>query len=256
MDSDKITFETDTIFSILGNNENKDYLVYYIISKFYNLEYKLATVMGNFYPYIRYISDNIYTRYDNVVFKEYLKNLDKIYIKYQKSHSYFEGDMEKNLLVIDTNYLNLNTDEWLWFLENHKKYRTTIIFILDKIKIPNIELLKKYTDYAYILKPSSPTGINNRNYTTYINNFVKSCYDTFGKSIKYETFIELYNRTVNENNMLFVLNKNEIPDKSFYTQAFYKEIKEYYFKTSKMYNDIDKYNKICTIRDILNISDT
>lgn len=260
MDDCNIVFDNSTIFSIVGNNKNVDYLVYYLIGKFYNYGYKLSVVMGNSFPYIRYISDNIYVRYDNVVFGEYLKNL-----KRQK--------VENNLLIVDTKNLNLNTKDWIFFLENHKEYKTTIIFVFDKINISNIDLLKKHTDYVYILKPT-PTISNNWNFinttessiendyyekslsskttnTKYENEFIKRCYNTFGKTLKYEIFVDFYNRSTNDN-MLFVLNKHDEVIESFYSQIFYREIENYYFDTVKIYNEKEKYHNVCKIRgDIL-----
>lgn len=238
-EDDNLTFEKNTIFTIVGkNNQNKDYLVYYIVGKFKNYGYKLGVVMGSAYPYLRYFSDNIYIRYDNIVFSNYLKQI--------KRHN------EENLLIVDTEYLNLNTNEWLFFLENHKKYKTTIIFIIDKIKLSNENLLKIYTDYVYLLKPEIENISSNEQKLKYINSFVNMCYNTFGNSLDYDTFIEYYNRTVDKDIMLFILNKKKNSE-SFYSQVFYKELKEYFFKTKKLYSDVEKYSNICRIGDILKI---
>lgn len=258
MSDNKIVFENSTIFSIVGNNKNIDYLVYYLIGKFYNSGYKLCVVMGNSFPYIQYISDNIYIKYDNIVFCEYLKNLKR-------------QTIENNLLIIDTKYLNLNTKDWIFFLENHKVYKTTIIFVFDEINISNVDLLKKYTDYVYILKPTPDIMVNsnstnlyeydlgidfyNQNISSktknikYENDFIKRCYDTFGRTLNYEIFVDFYNRSTNDDNMLFVLNKYEKILESFYSQIFYREIKDYYFDTVKLYNEKDKYYNTCKIRE-------
>jgi hypothetical protein len=243
-----IVFEKNTVFTIVGrNNQNKDYLVYYIVGKFKNYGYNFGTVMGAMYPYIKYFSDNIFIRYDNIVFHNYLEKMkekkEKLEIKKEK--------MIENLLVIDTEYLNLNTREWLFFLENHKNYNTTIIFIIDKIKQPNISLLKKYTDYGYILNIKSN---NSEKHLSYKNNFINACYNTFGKTLEYKTFLDFYNRTVEQDVMLLVLNKKEKgSEDSFYYQLFYKEVKEYYFNTINLYEDTEKYSNVCRIRDILKI---
>lgn len=248
MDDNKISFDTNTIFSIVGKGQNKDYLVYYLISKFYKLGYNLGTILGNSYPYIHYFSDNIYIRYDDTVFSNYLENLKNMYkntVIYKDNVP--SSEMEKNLLIIDTYYLNLNTTDWLYFLENNKKYNTTILFVIDKINQSNVELLKKYTDYVYILKPET----NGKSDTRYVNEFIKRCYNTFGKTIEYEIFIDFYNQSVNKNNMLFIMNKNDKEMDSFYNQVFYREIQDYFFNTKEMYNYKDKYSNICKIKDIL-----
>ena len=262
MDDIDIVFDASTIFSIVGNNKNVDYLVYYLIGKFHNYGYKLSVVIGNSFPYIQYISDNIYIKYDNIVFCDYLKNL-----KRQK--------VENNLLIVDTKHLDLNTKDWIFFLENHKAYKTTIIFVFDKINISNIDLLKKYTDYVYILKPKLTTINNNLNFiniydsnieidhyekslsskTTnikYEKEFIKRCYNTFGKTLKYEIFVDFYNRSTNDDNMLFILNKHDEVLESFYSQIFYREIENYCFDTVKLYNEKEKYHNVCKIKgDIL-----
>jgi hypothetical protein len=260
MYDNKITFENSTIFSIVGNNKNVNYLLYYLIGKFYNSGYKLGVVMGNSFPYIQYISDNIYIRYDDIVFSNYLKNLKRQIV-------------ENNLLIVDTKHLNLNTKDWIFFLENHKLYKTTIIFVFDNINISNINLLKKHTDYVYILKPTLTTINNNCNFINidsnieidyeqsfsantknikYESEFIKRCYDTFGKTLKYDIFVDFYNRSTNDDNMLFSLNKHDKILESFYSQMFCREIEDYYFDTVKIYNEKEKYYNVCKIRgDIL-----
>jgi len=259
MNDNRIIFETSTVFSIIGNNKNIDYLVYCLIGKFHKSGYKLAVVIGDNFPYIHYISDNIYIKYDNVVFGNYLKNLKK-----QKA--------EDNLLIIDTKYLDLNTKDWMFFLENHKLYKTTIIFVFDKINTLNTELLKKYTDYVYILKPtltndnncnlnfkeynldndSYKQNVETNNYKKYENEFIKRCYNTFVKTLNYETFVDFYKRSTDDDNMLFILNKNDKNIESFYSQMFYREIEDYHFETIKLYNENEKFSNVCKIRgDIL-----
>ena len=159
--------------------------------------------------------------------------------------------------------------------QNHKAYKTTIIFVFDKINISNIDLLKKYTDYVYILKPKLTTINNNLNFiNTYDSNieidhyekslsskttnikyekeFIKRCYNTFGKTLKYEIFVDFYNRSTNDDNMLFILNKHDEVLESFYSQIFYREIENYCFDTVKLYNEKEKYHNVCKIKgDIL-----
>jgi hypothetical protein len=243
-EGENVIFEKNTIFTIVGRkNPNKDYLVYYIINKFKNYGYKLGVVMGEVNPYIRYFSDNIFIRYDNIVFHNYLEKM-----KEKK----LEGILEENILVIDTEHLNLNIIEWLYFLENYKKYNTTILFIIDKIKQSNINLLKKYTDYAYILNIKN-INLKPNIYLGYKNHFINTCYRTFGKLLNYETFFEIYDKTVEQDIILLVLNKNET-EECFYSHIFYKCVKEYYFETIKLFNDTEKHNNIYKIRDILKIN--
>ena len=134
------------ISCVYGNNKYRDSLIYNIVYEYVNSGIvKFGVIIGKILPYYEYISDNIYIKYDDKVMKDYLENIQTIYKKNN-------GTMDNSLLIIDSNLIDLNTEQWDEILENYQIYKINIVIILDKIMDYNIKKLNKYVNTVYILK--------------------------------------------------------------------------------------------------------
>ena len=170
---------------ILGKNLYRDNLVYELVYNYLQTNtFSFGTVIGNIYPYYKYVSDNLFIKYDEDILNEYLNNMNVLYKDCYENNK----EIENNLLIIDTQNLNLNTPFWIYFLENHKLYKTTIIFVMNEIMYTNIEKIKKYSDDVYMIK----TVYNKFNY-------VCKVYETFFKDIiSINSFDNLYDISLKE----------------------------------------------------------
>jgi hypothetical protein len=223
-----------TITCVYGNNRFKDHLIYDIVYEFLKTDLvKFGAVLGKVYPYYEYISDNMYMKYDEDILKEYINNIEKVYKKNN-------GDIDYNLLIVDTNLIDLNTESWEYIFENYKIYKTNIIIIIDKIMEYNIERLSKYIDLIYILKQT---------YNAYDN--LKNLYKTFFEKICDEKrFLNIY--TENTIHLLNVL-ITDIKNNNFYSYIIKTSIPEYIFNTYKIYDEKKIYKDRCKVSDIINV---
>ena len=223
-----------TITCVHGNNKFRDYLVYDIVYEFLKTDLvKFGAVIGKVYPYYEYISDNIYMKYDEDILKEYIDNIEKIYIKNN-------GEIDYNILIIDTNLIDLNTESWEYIFENHKIYRTNIIIIIDKIMEYNIEKLSKYIDSIYILKQT---------YNKY--NYLKNLYRTFfEKNCDEKRFLNIYTEnTIHLLNVLIV----DLKTMNLYSYIIKNLVPEYTFNTYKIYDQDKLYKNRCKVSDIIKV---
>jgi hypothetical protein len=240
----------------LGNNKNKEYLIYCHIYSYIKKEISFGTIIGNPYPYYKYFSDNIYITYNEEILNDYLNNMNNIYLLE-------DGNIKKNILIVDSNHIDLNTNFWKYFLENHKKYNTTIFIVLDKINNRNIKNIKKYVNNTYI--------VNYKN-----NNFkyIYKIYKTFFKDIEkinYESddedlsqndkstcdldlkYIKYMCNNLNDNMDIIYINKNLNNDVKIYKGYINIDVPLYNFDTYKIYDENKIYNKRCTLKDIINV---
>ena len=222
------------ITCICGSNKYKDSLIYNIVYEYNKTGlYKFGAIIGGIYPYYKYFSDNMYIKYDEETMNVYLENLIKIYKKYN-------GNMENNLLIIDTNLIDLNTKSWKYLLENYKIYKTDIIITIDKLMDCNIKQLGKYVNILHLLKQ------------TFINyNYIDKVYETFFETFfQKETFKQMYCEcTANFLNIM-------ICDLDNITISKYEinlTLPLCIFNTYKMYDQNKIYKQRCVLSDIINV---
>lgn len=220
----------EKIITIIGKNQNRDKLVYHLMYKYIMTNIlSFVTVIGKCNPYLEYISDNIYIRYDECVLKKYIENVERMYLE--------KGEIDKNILIVDTNEIDLTSDNWRYILNNYKHFKTTIIIIFDEIKEINSKIIRNYTDITYIFKPLDE------------KEYLKKIYETFGKyKINYEMFNSYYKEYICENYIFAITNKEQI-----YHKLYIKELytPKYIINTPNIY-DVNVTNReICRISDIL-----
>ena len=226
--------KTNNIFCVYGNNNYRDYLIYNIVYEYVKTEkIKFAAVLGNAYPYYKYISDNIYIKYDENVLEDYLKNIHNMY-------ECCNGNIDDNLLIVDSNLIDLTSEYWEYILENHEMYKINIIIILDKIMDYNIENLSKYVDIVFVLKGKSNQCEDLENlYTTFFINIYNK-----------EKFMNLYNNCTDNlsNTMIVYLNTHDI-----YKCEIDVSFPKFTFNTYQIYEQKNIYEQRCGISDIINV---
>lgn len=222
---------------VLGKNLYRDNLVYELVYGYLQTNnFGFGTVIGNIYPYYKYFSDNMFIKYDEEVLNEYLNNINEIYTKCIQT----KQEMDNNLLIIDSKELNLNTDFWNYFLENHKLYKTTIIIVSKELDDINTEQIKKYVDEVFMIK-------------TVYNKFKYVCkvYETFFKNkISINLFDKLYDYSLKEYTDVFHF---DVKTDMYSNKSIDLNVPKYFFETYKIYEDDKKYTDRTTIRDIINV---
>lgn len=221
------------ITCVYGNNKYRDYLIYNIVYEYVNTWIvKFGAVIGKVYPYYEYISDNIYIKYDDQVMEDYLENIQTIY---KKSN----GIMENNLLIIDSNLIDLNTEQWDEILENYQIYKINIVIILDKIMDYNIEKLNKYVNTVYILKQ-----------VDYNYDLIIKLYKTFFKKYDKENFVDSYIECTQTIYDIMIANLNS---NTIFKYKIETTLPRINFNTYKIYEQNKIYKKRCTVSDIINV---
>lgn len=219
---------------VCGSNKYKEYLIYNIVYEYNKTGlYKFGAVIGKIAPYYEYFSDNMYIKYDDETMDTYLNNLIKIYKK-------CNGDIEKNLLIIDTNLIDLNTKTWKYLLENHKIYKTDIIITIDKIMDYNIQQLRKYVNILHLLKQ------------TFINyNYINKVYEIFFQDIfEKETFKEIYCECTKNFLNIMICDLDNIMISNYEINL---TLPLSIFNTYKMYDQNKIYKQRCILSDIINV---
>jgi hypothetical protein len=221
------------IICVYGNNKFRDYLVYNIVYEYVNSGIvKFGVVIGKAFPYYEYISDNIYIKYDDQVMEDYLENIETIY---KKSN----GIMDTSLLLIDSNLIDLNTEQWDYILENYQIYKINIVILMDKIMDYNIDKLNKYVNVVYILKQLY------YNYDLIIN-----VYKTFFKNYDKKKFIDSYIECTKTLYDIMIANLNL---NSIFKYKIDMTLPRFNFNTYKIYEQNKIYRKRCIISDIINV---
>lgn len=221
------------ITCVCGSNKYRDVLVYDIIYEYVKTNiFKFGCVIGESYPYYRYISDNIYIKYDEEILEEYLNNLTKIYVNKN-------GKIDDNLLIVHSNIINLNTKNWEYLLKYHNMFKIHIIIVIDNIIEHNMTNLNKYVNVLYLLK-------NKENEINYIN----EVYNTFFKKISKNILVNIYNEVTKSELGVLV---SELNENLFYKYKININIPEYTFETYKMYEQNKIYKQRCNLSDIINI---
>ena len=221
------------ISCVYGNNKYRDSLIYNIVYEYVNSGIvKFGVVIGKILPYYEYISDNIYIKYDDKVMKDYLENIQTIYKKNN-------GTMDNSLLIIDSNLIDLNTEQWDEILENYQIYKINIVIILDKIMDYNIKKLNKYVNTVYILKQID-----------YNYDLIIKLYKTFFKKYDRENFIDSYIECTHTiyDIMIANLNSNRI-----FKYKINTSLPRFIFNTYKIYEQNKIYKKRCIVSDIINV---
>lgn len=221
------------ITCVYGNNKLRDYLVYNMVYEYVNSGIvKFGAVIGKVYPYYEYISDNMYIKYDDEVMEEYLDNIQKIY---KKSN----GNMDYSLLIIDSNLIDLNTEQWNELLENYQIYKINIILIIDKIMDYNMKKLNKYVNSIYILK------------NAYHNHdSVIKLYKTFFKEQDKENFVETYIECTNTIYDIMIVN---LTSNAIFKYKINTTLPKFNFNTYKIYEQNKVYRNRCLVSDIINV---
>jgi hypothetical protein len=235
MESNKSNeFKTSDIVCIYGNNKYRNCLIYNLVYEYMKTEkIKFGVVIGNAYPYYKYFSDNIYIKYDEIIMETYLKNLNRIYTK-------CNGDIDDNLLIVDSNLIDLTSECWKELLENYQIYKTNIIIILDKIMDYNINKLGEYVDTIFILKHVfNRYEYLERIYTTFFIN-------TYHK----EQFIETYIRCTDKLPDVMIAN---LKTNNVYRYQINLTLPTIVFNTYKIYESKTIYKQICSISDIIKV---
>lgn len=221
------------ISCIYGNNKLRDHLVYTMVYEYVNSGIvKFGAVIGKVHPYYEYISDNIYIKYDDQVMEEYLDNIQKIY---KKSN----GNMDYSLLIIDSNLIDLNIEQWSELLENYQIYKINIIIIIDKIMDYNMKKLNKYVNSIYVLKNAY-----------YNHESVIKLYKTFFKYQDKEKFVDTYLECTNTiyDTMIVNLTSNTI-----FKYKIDITLPRFNFNTYKIYEQNKVYRNRCIVSDIINV---
>jgi hypothetical protein len=234
----------------LGNIKNKEYLIHGHIYEYVRIKkIKFGTVIGNPYPYYKYFSDNIYIKYDEEILNDYLNNMNNIYFS-------TNGKVDNNILLVDSNKIDLNTEFWNFFLENHKNYNTTIFIVTDKINKINIKNIKKYVNNTYIVKYITEDLKNiYKIYKTFFKDNIEDL--EFDKIICNECdldvkCIKFICENLKYNIDVICINKylNNI---KIYKGIINLNIPYYNFNTYKIYDEFKLFKERCTLRDIINI---
>ena len=222
------------IICIYGNNKYREYLVYNLVYEYiHTAKIKFGAVIGNAYPYYEYISDNIYIKYEEKIMDNYLKNLQNIYKK-------CNGIMDSNILIVDSNMIDLNTECWEHILENYQIYKINIIIILDKIMDYNMKKLNEYTNVVFVMK-----HVFNK------YEYLERLYSTFFKyDYDKDEFIDAYVKCTDNLSDIMIYNKirNDI---CRYTINL--SLPKVVFYTYKIYEQNKIYKQRCVISDIINV---
>lgn len=221
------------ITCIYGNNKYRDVLVYDIVYEYVKTNiFKFGVVIGEAYPYYKYISDNVYIKYDEEILEEYLNNITRLYVNKN-------GKIDDNLLIVHSDIINLNTKSWDYLLNYHHMFKTHIIIIIDHAMDYNINKLNKYVNVLYILK-------NKENEDKYI----EEVYNIFFTKMHKHILKNIYNEsTKNELGVLI----SELNENLFYKYKINIELPEYTFDTYKIYEENKIYKQRCNLSDIINI---
>ena len=221
------------IICVYGNNKFRDYLVYNIVYEYVNSGIvKFVVVIVKAFPYYEYISDNIYIKYDDQVMEEYLGNIETIY---KKSN----GNMDTSLLIIDSNLIDLNTEQWDNILENYQIYKINIVILMDKIMDYNMEKLNKYVNTVYILKQM---------YYNY--DLINNLYKTFFKNYDKEKFLDSYIECTKTLYDIMIVNLNL---NTIFKYKIDMTMPRFNFNTYKIYEQNKIYRKRCILSDIINV---
>ena len=164
--------------------------------------------------------------------EDYLENIQTIY---KKSN----GIMENNLLIIDSNLIDLNTEQWDEILENYQIYKINIVIILDKIMDYNIEKLNKYVNTVYILKQ-----------VDYNYDLIIKLYKTFFKKYDKENFVDSYIECTQTIYDIMIANLNS---NTIFKYKIETTLPRFNFNTYKIYEQNKIYKKRCTVSDIINV---
>lgn len=222
------------ITCIYGKNKYRDYLVCNMIYEYsHKRKYKFGVVIGNVYPYYKYITDNMYMRYDEKVLETYLHNMNELYIKTR-------GNIDHNILLIDTKDLDLNSPFWSFFLVHHKRYNTDIIIIQEKAILRNVSKLHKYVNVLHVL--------NNMEHKS---SFINEIYTIFYKDLYHkEHFSEMYNNSIKYPLDTMI---SELDNNSHYLYQINLNLPHFVFNTYKIYNENNIYRQRCIVSDIINV---
>ena len=149
------------------------------------------------------------------------------------------GTMDNSLLIIDSNLIDLNTEQWDEILENYQIYKINIVIILDKIMDYNIKKLNKYVNTVYILKQID-----------YNYDLIIKLYKTFFKKYDRENFIDSYIECTHTiyDIMIANLNSNRI-----FKYKINTSLPRFIFNTYKIYEQNKIYKKRCIVSDIINV---
>jgi hypothetical protein len=164
--------------------------------------------------------------------EDYLENIQTIY---KKSN----GIMENNLLIIDSNLIDLNTEQWDEILENYQIYKINIVIILDKIMDYNIEKLNKYVNTVYILKQ-----------VDYNYDLIIKLYKTFFKKYDKENFVDSYIECTQTIYDIMIANLNS---NTIFKYKIETTLPRINFNTYKIYEQNKIYIKRCKVSDIINV---
>jgi hypothetical protein len=237
----------------LGNTKNKQYLIHGHIYEYVNVKkIKFGTVIGNPYPYYKYFSDNIYIKYNEEVLNDYLNNMNNIYFS-------TNGKIDNNILLVDSNKIDLNTKFWKFFLENHKNYNTTIFIVTDKINNIDIDNIKKYVNNTYIVKYITDDFENMyKIYETFFKDNIEDldfnnvkCNNCDDFYLNYK-FIQFICDNLKLDTDIICINKY-LNDIKIYKGKIDINIPCYNFNTYKIYDEYKIFKERCTLRDIINI---
>jgi hypothetical protein len=167
---------------------------------------------------------------------QYLENMNNLYNK-------TEGLMDDNLLIIDTNLINLNSSFWIYFLVNYKKYKTNIIIIIDKIMYYNIDKLRKYVNVVHVIQQLYKNDdFLNIFYNTFINKYL------YIQNNKEQFMNKYYSKSTNCLLDVLIYNNDE---NVYFVYRINNKINKYIFNTYKIYNEENVYKNKCNLSDIL-----
>jgi hypothetical protein len=150
------------------------------------------------------------------------------------------GKVDNNILLVDSNKIDLNTEFWNFFLENHKNYNTTIFIVTDKINKINIKNIKKYVNNTYIVK--------------YITEDLKNIYKIYKTFFKDNIEDLEFDKIIcNECDLDVICINKYLNNIKIYKGIINVNILYYNFNTYKIYDEFKLFKERCTLRDIINI---
>ena len=222
------------ITCICGNNKYRDNFIYGMICEYGKTGiYKFGAVIGNIYPYYKYFSDNMYIKYDEQIMEDYIDNLISVYKKQN-------GEIDRNILIVDSNLIDLNSKSWEHLLDKYQIYKTDIIIVIDKIMEYNIEKLNKYVNVLHLIRQ-----------VYYRYNYIDNIYKTFFvKKFDKDMFVNIYEE--HTSNMLYVM-MCDLDKHNYYRYIINTECKLKIFNTYKIYDQKNIYKQRCVLSDIINI---
>ena len=148
--------------------------------------------------------------------------------------------MDSNILIVDSNMIDLNTECWEHILENYQIYKINIIIILDKIMDYNMKKLNEYANVVFVMK-----HIFNK------YEYLERLYSTFFKyDYDKDEFIDAYVKCTDNLSDIMIYNKirNDI---CRYTINL--TLPKVVFYTYKIYEQKKIYKQRCVISDIINV---